>query len=95
MVNICYDNCQNSYEGNQSQAAATEGRGIHIWPMGCKHGKVDNSWSMPMLSESDSILCTNFKFCEGKIYGHCKNILIYKAKQFMMTKGNSRKVYIF
>ena len=47
------------------------------------------------LSESDSILCTNFEFCEEKKHRHFKNILIYKAKQFMMTKKIPIKVYIF
>ena len=48
-----------------------------------------------MLSESDSILCINFEFCEEKNHRHFKIILIYKAKQFMMTKTNPVKVYIY
>ena len=47
-------------------------------------------WTNPdpclVLSESDSILCTNFEFCEEKSHRHLKNLLIYKFKQFMMTK---------
>ena len=34
-------------------------------------------------------------FIERKNYRHSKNILIYKAKQFMMTKAIPRKVHIF
>ena len=34
-----------------------------------KHGKVDNSWSMPSVEWSDSILCTEFQFCDEKIIG--------------------------
>ena len=49
-------------------------------------------WTAPdpclVLSESGSILCTNFEFCEEKNHRHLKNILIYKAKQFIMTKTN-------
>ena len=56
-------------------------------------------WTAPdpclVLSESDSILCLNFEFCEEKTHRHSKNILIYKAKQFMMTKRIPRKVYLF
>ena len=45
-----------------------------------------------VLSESDSKLCTNFEFCKGEKKKkknnrrHSINILIYKAKKFMMTK---------
>ena len=43
-------------------------------------------------SESDSNLYTNFEFCEEKIPWHSKDILIYKAKQFMMTKTIPKKI---
>jgi hypothetical protein len=36
------------------------------------------------LGESDSKLYTNFEFCEEKNKKQLKNILIYKAKQFML-----------
>ena len=56
-------------------------------------------WTTPdpclVLTESDSLLCTNFEFCEEINHRHFKNILIYKAKQFMMTKRIPRKVYLF
>jgi hypothetical protein len=49
-------------------------------------------WTTPhpclVLSESESSLCTNFKFCEEKNHTH---FMMYKAKQFMMTKKNSKK----
>ena len=48
-----------------------------------------------VLSEGDSILCTNVEFCEENNDRHFKDILIYKAKQFMMTNTNPRKVHIF
>ena len=49
-----------------------------------------------VLSESDSISFTNFEICEEKNHTHMKDILIYKAKQFIMTKTNSNRiVYIF
>ena len=47
------------------------------------------------LSKSDSELYINFGFCEGKNFKHLKNTLIYKAKQSMLSKNISRKVYIF
>jgi hypothetical protein len=43
------------------------------------------------LGESDSTLHTNFEFCEGKNHKHLKNTLIYKAKQFVLTKKIPRK----
>ena len=49
----------------------------------------------PMLSESDSKLYTAFKFCEETNHKHFKNMLIYKNKQFMMTKTILREAYIF
>jgi hypothetical protein len=55
---------------------------------GCKHRNVDNSQSLP----SDSKLYTNFEFCEEKNHPHFKNLLIYKAKQIMMTKIISKKI---
>ena len=39
-----------------------------------------------VLSESDSKLYTHFEFCEKKNHKHWKNILMYKAKQFMKNK---------
>ena len=48
-------------------------------------------WKTPspclMLSVSNSILRTNFEYCEDKNHGIFKNIMIYKAKQFMSTKS--------
>ena len=61
---------------------------IYFWiimnPYGCKHGKVDNSWSG--LSESNPKLYTKFEFYEIEIYKHLESIWIYKAKQFMFTR---------
>ena len=37
------------------------------------------------LSESDLKLYTNFEFYEIKIHKNLKNILIYKAEQYMLT----------
>ena len=49
-----------------------------------------------MFSESDSKLYTNFEFCEEKNHRDIKNIPIYKAKQIVMTKKNSKKnLHIF
>ena len=47
------------------------------------------------LNERVSKLYAIFEFYEEKNHKHLKNILIYKAKQFMLTKQISRKVYIF
>jgi hypothetical protein len=41
--------------------------------------------------DGDSKLYTDFEFCEGKNHRHFENMLIYKAKQIMMTKINSKK----
>ena len=38
------------------------------------------------LSESDSKLYATFDFYDKKNHKHLKNTLIYKAKQFMLTK---------
>ena len=38
------------------------------------------------LSNIDSKLYTNFDFYEGKYHKHSKNTLMYKAKEFMLTK---------
>jgi hypothetical protein len=46
-----------------------------------------------VLSGSNSKVYTNFEF--GKYHRHFKNKLIYKAKQFMMTKIISSKIHIF
>ena len=48
-----------------------------------------------VFNESDSKLYTKFEFCEEKNHRQIKNILIYKAKQILMTKEIPRKVYIF
>ena len=48
-----------------------------------------------VFNESDSKLSTNFEFCEEKNHGHFKNILIYKAKQIMMTKKIQKKSIYF
>jgi hypothetical protein len=52
-------------------------------------------WTIPhpylVLSERDSKLYINFDFCEKKVHRHFKNILIYKAEQFIMTKNNFKK----
>ena len=37
-----------------------------------------------VLSESESILCIIFEFCEEKNHKHLRNILIYKVKKFIM-----------
>ena len=47
---------------------------------------------MPASQEDRSFyLSTNFEFCEEKDNRHFKNILIYKAKQFMMAKRYPKK----
>ena len=52
---------------------------------GCKHGKVDNSWSCSSLSESDPKIYTNIEFNEIEIHKYLENICIYKAKQILFT----------
>ena len=57
-------------------------------------------WTTPypclVLTESDLILCPNFKLFWRKIHRHFKYILlIYKAKQFMMTKESQEKSTYF
>ena len=56
-------------------------------------------WTTPdpclAFRESVSKLYTNFEFCEENNHRHIKNILIYKAKQSIMTKQIPRKVHIF
>ena len=47
------------------------------------------------LSESDSILYTNFKFCEGKNHRLLRNTLMYKAKIFKLMLNISRNVNKF
>ena len=42
-------------------------------------------------SESDSKVNTYFEFCGEKIHRRSNNILIYKAKQFMMTQKKKKK----
>ena len=46
-------------------------------------------------TESGSKLYNNFEFCEGKNYGHSKDIPVYKTMKFMMTITIPIKVYIF
>lgn len=58
--------------------------------VGCKHGKVDSYWSLPSVEWKWYILCINFEFCEEKNIEISKKILIYIAKQFMMTKKIQR-----
>ena len=52
-------------------------------------------WTNPdpclVLSESDSSLYTNFKFCKEKKHIHLNNILMYKSKQFMMIQKFQKK----
>ena len=60
-----------------------------------KHGKVDSHDPCLVLSESDSKLYSNFEYCEERNHRHWKNILIYKARHFSMTKSIPRIVYIF
>jgi hypothetical protein len=76
---------------------------IHL-PCNIKHDKSIKGASMvkyttPLssinLNESDTKLYTNFEFCEGKNHKQLKNTLIYKAKQFTLTRRISRKAYIF
>jgi hypothetical protein len=43
----------------------------------------------------DSKLDTNFEFCEEENHRHLKNTLIYKTKQFMMTKNSKEKPIYF
>ena len=43
------------------------------------------------LNESDRKLYTTFEFYEIEIYEHLENIWIYKVKQFMFTKNNSKQ----
>ena len=43
------------------------------------------------LSESDSKLYTNLDCCEEKNHKHSKNMLMYKAKQFFLTKKFKNK----
>ena len=44
------------------------------------------------LIDNVSKLYPNFEICVGENHKHLKNTLIYKAKQFMLTKIISRKV---
>ena len=65
---------------------------ISIYMCGCKHGKVNSSWSLPSAEwkwyETIHYL---LKFFEEKNYRNTKNILMYKAKKFMMTKKFQEK----
>ena len=58
---------------------------------GCKHGKVDNSWSLLKFSEGDPKLYANFEFYKIEFPKHLENIWIYKAKPFMFTKNNFKQ----
>ena len=62
----------------------------------CKHGKVDISLFMPSLIESDSILCSNFEFCERrKSETFKKHIDLQIQAIYDDPKRIPRKVYIF
>ena len=37
---------------------------------------------------------TTFEFCEGKNHRHLEKKMIYKAKQFMMTKEFQKSLHI-
>ena len=54
-------------------------------------------WTTPclMFSTSDSKLYTKFEFCEETNHKHFKNVLVYKAKQTMMTKKFQEKSMYF
>ena len=65
------------------------------WPTGTSTVKYTTPFPYISLSESGSKLYTKFEFCEGKNYKNLKNTLIYTAKEYMLTKKISRKVYIF
>ena len=58
-------------------------------------GKYTTSLSCICLSESGSKLYINFEFCEGKNHKKLKSILIYKAKQFMLTLYSQEKSTYF
>ena len=49
----------------------------------------------PILNQSGSKLYTNFKFCEENNHNLFRNILIYKAKQFMTTNQFQEKCTYF
>ena len=59
---------------------------------GCKYGQVHNTITLHRLIDNVSKLYPNFEICVGENHKHLKNTLIYKAKQFMLTKIISRKV---
>jgi hypothetical protein len=44
-----------------------------------------------VLGESDSKLYANFEFCEEENHKHFINMLLYKAKQIMMTRKHYKK----
>ncbi len=52
---------------------------------GCKHGKVDNSWSLQSLSENDSKLYVDFEF-RGK--PNCKHL----KKTYWSTSCSQKKL---
>ena len=47
------------------------------------------------LSESDSILCTNFEFCEGKTLSRFQEHADIQSQAIADEKTIPRKVYIF
>ena len=63
--------------------------------VGASTEKVDNLWSRMVFNEGDSNLYTNFEFCDEINHRHFKNILIYKAKQMLMTKWFREKSTYF
>ena len=74
----------------------TKSKGI-IQRIGMGASTVKRTTPNPCLvtSKKDSNLYTNFEFCEEKNHRFKIHILIYKAKQLMMTKTIPRKIYIF
>ena len=60
-----------------------------------KHYKVDNSWSMRWLSESESKHQLTLKKHKIQNHEHLENISIYKDKQFMLTNNESKKKSCF
>ena len=70
---------------------------MRVWisthKFGCKHGKVDNACTWHKFNSKwfKTILWLWILWKDCK---HFENILIHKAKQFMLTKKSSKKVYI-
>jgi hypothetical protein len=62
-----------------------------IFPTGASMVKWTTLDPCLVFSEIHSKLYTYFEFCEEKNHKHFKNILIYKAKQIIMTKKIQEK----